>query len=124
MKNAYSPADLGPFHPNRDCYGNSKDVFEWRKADVWALGITLYLMLVGEFPPWYDPHAVVVPEPDTRFEQICRKRGLACYLMEKGKNLSNNAMDLLQNMLLEEPTNRITVNQILNHSWLNEEVEC
>lgn len=110
---AYSPADLG-------IYQRSNYMFDWRKADVWALGIILYSMLVRKMPLWHNTqHQAVVSTDNRNFQAICRNRGLAGILRQIG--LSDGAMDLLQNMLLEKPADRISTNDILNHPWFNQE---
>ena len=119
MKSDYSPADLGPFHPNRDRADENEDFFDWRKADVWALGVIFYCMLFRVKPSWCHNHNVAGFQFDPEFQRICRCRGLATH--PRSCTVSNNAIDLLQNILLEDPEERLSVDEILAHAWFVDE---
>lgn len=87
------------------------DNFDGFAIDLWAAGVILYIMLTG-FPP-YDQASMT----DQRFELIVNGR-----LMEQLRNwdivLSEEAGDLLQNMLKLDPRERLTLAQVLDHPWV------
>lgn len=86
------------------------DVFA---ADVWALGIILFLLLTG-MPPW---DAARGPSSnDMRYVYI-RDGKLKDLLDAWHIELSKDAPDLLQRLLDANPRTRITIPQIKRHVW-------
>lgn len=75
-------------------------------ADVWSMGIILYCMLFGRFP-WEDVMKVIHKRdyqgPTLRFPDV---------------EVSYQAKLLLLQMLSFSPANRISVQQILEHPWM------
>ncbi|POM80297.1 Serine/threonine protein kinase, partial [Phytophthora palmivora] len=92
-------------------------VSNWREAqqiDVWALGVTLYVMLCGCFPfsgkdEWEN--SVVDIE----------QRVLQDKLMfpENGALLSRAARDLLRRLLEKNPDAAMSIQDVAAHPWLN-----
>lgn len=100
---------------------------DWKKADVWALGITLYFMLFQDCPQWTyrinEHNERVIRFTNTScpvFQAICDHGRL-----EECLGVSNidflPAHDLLQNMLMRDPERRYSTQDILDHEWLREE---
>lgn len=94
------------------------DNFDGFAIDLWAAGVILYIMLTG-FPP-YDQAS----RTDQRFELIVTGK-----LIEQLRNwdifLSGEAGDLMQHMLRFDPTDRLTLAEIMAHPWVaNENVEA
>lgn len=92
--------------------------------DVWGLGICLYYMLFKESPPWIpDPDGYGVSDItnvfDFHYQAICCKRKLHTYT----PSIDRRAVDLLQNMLLNDPTKRLSTQKILNHPWFEESLD-
>ena len=79
------------------------------KVDVWALGISLYAMLSGNYPyTQMDDSAV------KWVEQL--QKGEDPFLSKS----SDNIKDLLTKMLCVDPDKRIGIDEILRHPWLQE----
>ncbi|WFD33867.1 non-specific serine/threonine protein kinase [Malassezia cuniculi] len=94
-----SPAFMSP-----ELCTHTESATQGRSDDIWALGVSLYVMLVGRLP--FDPsnmldltRAIIEDEP------------------EYPSTLSADAKDLLQRMLAKSADDRITTRQILKHPW-------
>jgi serine/threonine protein kinase len=90
------------------------DNFDGFFIDLWAAGVILYIMLTG-FPP-YDQAS----RTDQRFELIIQGR-LMEQLRKWDIRISEDAGDLLQNMLQLNPRKRLTLSQVMEHAWVQDE---
>ena len=86
---------------------------DYRRCDIWSLGIMLFSLLAGTFPMEISTIA------DDRFRIIAVERGLQGLLQQWGFPVSAPAIDLLQSILVEDPIQRPTAAMILTHPWLN-----
>jgi serine/threonine protein kinase len=73
-------------------------------ADIWSLGIVLYTLAVGKFPFFNNDFTV-----------LCRQ--ITTNQIHYPMTLSEDLIDLLQQMLCRDPSNRITIEQIKTHPW-------
>ncbi len=106
---AYTPPEV--------IYAREEDTLEWRKVDVWALGITLYHMLLRRAPEWSSGGMTNTFHPS--FQYVCCQEGLARILSHNGiTDIPDEAVEVLQGMLREDPNRRLSTEQILNHRWL------
>ena len=75
-------------------------------TDIWSSGIILYLMLCKQFP-----------FNDTNNSKLYQKILSGKFLIPN--YLSNEAKDLINNLLKVNPQERIKINEIKNHPWFN-----
>ena len=83
------------------------DGYEGFPVDVWSSGVALYIMLSGNIPfnrdKTHDLQSAIMNLPYKKIDDI-----------------SDNANDLLQNILEKNPNKRLTPDEILEHPWMNE----
>lgn len=83
----------------------NRDKYYGDKADVWSLGVVIYVLLVGFMP---------FRETDTVKD-----------VFKVPKHVGNDATDFMSKMLILEPENRWSARRLLEHPWLtgDEEIE-
>lgn len=89
----------------------SSEPFDGFAIDLWAAGVILFIMLVG-LPPWEFAR-----EEDPRYRMIVRG-GLARMLRTWERPVSQPAADLLQQMLQEDPRQRLSLEEVKDHDWV------
>ena len=85
------------------------------KIDVFAIGVTLYLMLLGRYP-FEDPtnHSTLSTMKNIRAWNFARP--------QKGV-IDSDALNLIENMLAPDPEKRFSLKDIRNHTWVQRERE-
>ncbi|KAG9402243.1 hypothetical protein AC1031_006866 [Aphanomyces cochlioides] len=79
------------------------------KVDVWALGVTIYAMLFGTVPFGATAESVPAILASIRDD-----------MLELPKEVGHDLEQLLRGMLDKSPENRLSVDAILHHPWLQE----
>jgi hypothetical protein len=87
-----------------------KKPYQGPESDVWALGIVLYVIVVGRFP-------------------FLSSREVLSTLVDTNTISSNSCAFLISQLLIKDISSRISVSQIRSHWWLNSSsdfrlVEC
>nr|ACA63885.1 calcium-dependent protein kinase [Hordeum vulgare] len=85
------------------------------EADIWSAGIILYILLSGVPPFWAD-------NEDGIFEAVLL--GHIDFSSDPWPSISNGAKDLVKKMLRQDPKERLTAAEILNHPWIREDGEA
>ena len=98
---AGTPGYLSPEVIKRESYG--------RPVDTWAIGVILYILLVG-YPPFWDE------VQERLYKQI--KEGKYDFPKPEWDTVSKSAKDLIVRMLTVNPHNRITIADSLEHPWV------
>jgi len=81
------------------------------RADIWSVGVIMYVMLCG-YPPFAgDNDAAVLKKVRT---------GNFTFPANDWKNVSEDAKSLIRNMLKMQPQDRFTAEQTLNHTWIKD----
>ncbi|KAJ8035549.1 Serine/threonine-protein kinase DCLK3 [Holothuria leucospilota] len=80
-------------------------------VDMWALGVITYILLCG-FPPFRSPDR----NQDELFELI--QSGKYEYISPYWNNISSDAKDLIDHLLVVDKKKRYTAKQVLDHPWI------
>lgn len=78
---------------------------------MWACGVVLYALLSG-YVPFHHP------DQDVLFNRI--RHGKFIFHHEYWSHISNEAKAFVRQLLVVDPSKRLTVNQALQHPWLQE----
>ncbi|CAN6470403.1 unnamed protein product [Victoria cruziana] len=79
------------------------------EIDIWSAGVILYILLCGVPPFWAESEQGVA-------QAILR--GLIDFKREPWPSISDNAKNLVRQMLEPDPQRRLTAKQVLEHPWL------
>ncbi|XP_047094616.1 calcium-dependent protein kinase 15 isoform X2 [Lolium rigidum] len=85
------------------------------EADIWSAGVILYILLSGVPPFWAE-------NEDGIFDAVLK--GHIDFSSEPWPSISNGAKDLVKRMLKQDPRERLTAAEILNHPWIREDGEA
>mmetsp|Transcript_9103 Transcript_9103/g.12632 ORF Transcript_9103/g.12632 Transcript_9103/m.12632 type:complete len:408 (+) Transcript_9103:275-1498(+) len=92
---------------------HSPGKFAGAPADVFSLGIVMFLSITGVLPYQYPQKS------DRRFVLVTGgKRNLSGLLRRWGIKISDAALNLLAKMLAEDPLNRASIQDILHSDWV------
>lgn len=93
----------------------SKQVHDGRPADVFQIGVMLFIIVVGSFP---FQNAQM---DDDFYKMLCNKESQQQYWKKiTKKQLTKNFKDLIQQMLHNDPKQRIFLQNIKEHQWCQE----
>lgn len=76
-----------------------------QKADLWSCGVILFALLFGRYPF------------DTSKRHYIRKMVKADYTMPEDVPVSAECKELVQRLLVPEPSHRMSMRDILAHPW-------
>ncbi|KAL3670030.1 hypothetical protein V7S43_005400 [Phytophthora oleae] len=81
-------------------------------VDVWSLGATLYMMVIGH-PPWMADNEILLAERVQRVELRFPK--------DVERTMEPHLKNLLQRMLTKDPALRISLKECFTHEWTTKE---
>ncbi|XP_056102485.1 MAP kinase-activated protein kinase 2b isoform X2 [Rhinichthys klamathensis goyatoka] len=100
-----SPEVLGPEKYDKSC-------------DMWSLGVIMYILLCG-YPPFYSNHGLKL-SPGMR-KRI--RNGQYEFPNNEWSQVSEEAKQLICQLLKTDPTERMTITEFMNHSWINKSMK-
>ncbi|KRX22582.1 DNA ligase 4 [Trichinella nelsoni] len=81
-----------------------------KSCDMWSLGVVI---LCG-FPPFYSSHGLPMsPGMKSRI-----RSGQYVFPSPEWDNVSESAKDLIRGLLKTDPSARLRIDQVMNHSWI------
>lgn len=81
-----------------------------KTCDLWSCGVIMYILLCGS-PPFGGDNDYII------FHKI--KNNDVTFSHKVWKNISNEAIDLIKQLLNKDGINRITAEDALNHKWFD-----
>ncbi|KAJ8370572.1 hypothetical protein SKAU_G00106000 [Synaphobranchus kaupii] len=97
-----APEVLGPEKYDKSC-------------DMWSLGVIMYILLCG-FPPFYSNTGQAI-SPGMK----CRiRQGQYEFPNPEWADVSEEAKQLIHQLLKTDPNERMTITQFMNHPWINQ----
>uniref|UniRef100_A0A8C2A3P1 non-specific serine/threonine protein kinase n=1 Tax=Cyprinus carpio TaxID=7962 RepID=A0A8C2A3P1_CYPCA len=101
-KSGIIPTSPTPYTYNKSC-------------DLWSLGVIVYVMLCG-YPPFYSKHHSRTIPKDMRKKIMT---GSFDFPEEEWSQISEMAKDIVRKLLKVKPEERLTIEGVLAHPWLN-----
>ena len=82
-------------------------------CDIWSLGVIMYILLCG-YPPFYSNHGLAIsPGMKTRI-----RSGQYDFPPSEWNDVSSDAKELIRGMLCTDPTQRLTIGQVMENRWV------
>ena len=115
------PGGTNPQFVAPEYFGTLTSVWDGFAADLWAVGLMLYSMVVGVDALFHAPI-----QEDKTFSELCIKGNVGSCVQKFAKNtgrdivLSDELLDLLGNMLISDPKRRYSLEQVMDHAWVKD----
>ncbi|XP_070507625.1 MAP kinase-interacting serine/threonine-protein kinase 1 isoform X2 [Chironomus tepperi] len=95
-----------------------------KRCDLWSMGVIAYILLSG-YPPFsgncgqecgWNRGENCQKCQELLFESI--REGRFCFPETEWRDVSNEAKDLIRNLLVKEASKRLSAEAVLNHPWI------
>lgn len=78
------------------------------EVDIWSIGVIIYTLIIGK-PPFETS------DVKTTYKRI----RMNAYNFPEQVGITDNARDLITKILNNDPAKRPTIDDIMNHEWIN-----
>uniref|UniRef100_A0A674B4C6 non-specific serine/threonine protein kinase n=1 Tax=Salmo trutta TaxID=8032 RepID=A0A674B4C6_SALTR len=86
-----------------------------QSCDLWSIGVIIYVMLCG-YPPFYSKHHSRTIPKDMRKKIMTASFD---FPEDEWSQISEMAKDIVRKLLKVKPEERLTIEGVLEHPWLN-----
>ncbi|KAK6306755.1 hypothetical protein J4Q44_G00236800 [Coregonus suidteri] len=111
------PTSATPYTYNKvSNYPTSPTPYTYNKScDLWSIGVIIYVMLCG-YPPFYSKHHSRTIPKDMRKKIMTASFD---FPEDEWSQISEMAKDIVRKLLKVKPEERLTIEGVLEHPWLN-----
>ena len=92
--------------------------YDGAAADLWSLGVLLYVMVCGAYP--FRRRDDDSMRPPQRMDVLLRRIQAVDYIFPKDLKLSEGVKGLIGRLLVREPEKRATLEEVMRHPWFQE----
>ena len=97
----------------------NQENYKPKPADMWSLGVTIYVLLYGIYPYNLEKVAEQV-DPDIRVNNISRIKPLCELEFPESPVVPNEMKEIIAGLLKKNPDERLTADQLCENEWLKE----
>lgn len=97
--------------------------YDGKQADIWSMGVLLFVMLAGAFPFWREEDDNMVGDASDSLSRLrCMMSRILSGDYEVPAFLSPSCTALLRGMLTVDPSQRFTMRQVLASEWFQKDL--
>ena len=97
----------------------NQENYKPKPADMWSLGVTIFVLLYGVYPYNLEKVAEQV-DPDIRVNNISRIKPLCELEFPKTPIIPDEMKEIIAGLLKKNPEERMTADQLCENEWLKE----
>jgi serine/threonine-protein kinase SRK2 len=92
--------------------------YDGAAADLWSLGVLLYVMVCGAYP--FRRRDDDSMRPPQRMDVLLRRIQAVDYDFPPDRVVSDGCKDLVKRLLVRDPAQRATLAEVMRHPWFQE----
>lgn len=92
--------------------------YDGTAADLWSLGVLLYVMVCGAYP--FRRRDDDSMRPPQRMDVLLRRIQAVDYDFPPDRSVSPGCKDLVKRLLVRDPAQRATLAEVMRHPWFQE----